>query len=479
MSAASVAIAGHLVAGGAAFHLGGRLLVAARRDPEGAQDRMFGIWALLAGALLLINAAVVASLGGDSGQLEVLLLARTIVIAAVLVHGIVAVSELANLPVPRLIVLLALVTSVLRVGLYAFTDLVYTHTVDAAGLPVFGPWVLPSALPMMALAAGFAVLLAQGWNQPRDRHVMSVAAVAALGTVLPGFMIPESVLAEALFGAWVLPVLVGGEIVSSRRAFRLRDERRRLARHRDQLTAEVARTNEQLREALALRDDILSAASHELRTPLTPMTGLLELLQQRLPQLPPDQVREHLQVIERNALRLRSLIDDLLAAVSTRGASSAVGDPRPVDVRDVLVQVAGSGERPRASVSSPPDLLVVADPNHLEALLARLLDNARVYGAPPIELRARPVDSSVEIRVVDHGPGVPEDLVPRLFEPFMQASRGNRRTAQGVGLGLAIARATAESWRGALNYEPTEHGGSSFVLTLPAPARAVAAGRGR
>jgi two-component system sensor histidine kinase MtrB len=109
----------------------------------------------------------------------------------------------------------------------------------------------------------------------------------------------------------------------------------------------------------------------------------------------------------------------------------------------------------------PDDLAVVADPIVLDRVVSNLLLNAVRYGEPPIVLAAAQEDRHLRISVEDRGPGVPEPLLPRLFERF---ERG--QDAGGSGLGLAIARAYARAHGGDLVYSPREPG-ARFELIVP------------
>jgi len=100
-------------------------------------------------------------------------------------------------------------------------------------------------------------------------------------------------------------------------------------------------------------------------------------------------------------------------------------------------------------------------------VMSNLLENAVVHGGAdsPIEIRARRVDATVQLRVVDHGKGVAAEERERIFEEFV---RSGAQSGGGTGLGLAIVRALVESNGGTVWYEETSGGGATFVLVLPA-----------
>jgi len=120
-------------------------------------------------------------------------------------------------------------------------------------------------------------------------------------------------------------------------------------------------------------------------------------------------------------------------------------------------------------VTCPPELVAVVDPSHLTRILDNYLTNAFKYGKPPISIEAERVGDLVELRVRDHGPGVPPELVSQLFTKFDRGDTQATRATQGTGLGLSIVKALAEANHGEVGYrkEPT---GGCFVVRLPAGA---------
>jgi len=217
------------------------------------------------------------------------------------------------------------------------------------------------------------------------------------------------------------------------------------------------------------REHLLAAVSHELRTPLTTIVGFSELLLVRSQTLD-RQSREGLAAIHRNGTHLASLIDNLLELSGSQHGRRApsVGPTSVVEVvrrhveeRDALAGV---------EVTTPsPDIHALVDPAHLERIVANLLNNARQHGGPPIRIEVEADEDVVELRVRDHGPGVPAWFVPKLFDPFSQELVGDRRPTSGLGLGLAICRDLATANGGTLRYD---HNGASqeatsFTLRLP------------
>lgn len=112
--------------------------------------------------------------------------------------------------------------------------------------------------------------------------------------------------------------------------------------------------------------------------------------------------------------------------------------------------------------------MVAVDPGLLERAMANLVENAVKYSPPgaPVLVAGSALADRVEVRVVDRGPGVPDEAKGRIFEPFQR--HGDAPRGAGVGLGLAVARGFAEAMGGTLDAEDTPRGGLTMVLTLRA-----------
>jgi two-component system, OmpR family, sensor histidine kinase KdpD len=111
---------------------------------------------------------------------------------------------------------------------------------------------------------------------------------------------------------------------------------------------------------------------------------------------------------------------------------------------------------------------VLVDPVRLDQVLTNLLDNARGYAAGgPVQVVAGQAGRDVELRVIDHGPGIPGPERERVFDQFYRLKGGGRRP-EGTGMGLAICRGIMQAHGGSLRIETTPGGGATFVLALPA-----------
>lgn len=219
-----------------------------------------------------------------------------------------------------------------------------------------------------------------------------------------------------------------------------------------------------------LRNSLLGALSHDLRTPLTALVGLADSLPLAGPPLPAAQAELALGIRE-EALRTSALVDNLLdmarlqsGKVRLRREWQPLEDVVGASLQARARQLAGH----RLRLDLPAELpLVNIDSVLMERVFCNLLENAAKYTprGSLIEVAARPLDESIEIAVVDDGPGLP---TPRLQDLFAKFSRGETESATpGVGLGLAIVQAIVEAHGGSVRAENALTGGARFVMELP------------
>ncbi len=230
---------------------------------------------------------------------------------------------------------------------------------------------------------------------------------------------------------------------------------------------ELAEANHQLEQASRLKDDLLSMASHELRTPLTPILGFLELLGERGDNLTEEQHRM-VRAMRGSARRMLRLVEDLLV-VNRAVAHALVTRPEDVVAADVLEPLLVELEDLVDGVTlDVGDHVLSVDRRHLEQIVINLLVNAGRYGAPPIELRIHPAGPGrLRLEVSDHGPGIPADFRPYMWDRFAQRDRGDTRTARGVGLGLPIVRLLTEANGGTVEHRDNVPSGAVFTIELP------------
>jgi signal transduction histidine kinase len=228
-----------------------------------------------------------------------------------------------------------------------------------------------------------------------------------------------------------------------------------LVADRAALAIEKSRLHEEMVQLDQMKLNFVAIASHELRTPATSVFGILTTLRARGDTLEPELRARLEETAWEESDRMRRLIEQLLD-LSRLDAKSIGVHPRPLVLERVLRDVAGGG----TEVEVDPDLAVIADPLVIERVVSNLIANAYHHGEPPVRVTAEQRDRHVRIAVVDHGGGVPEELLPRLFERFQRGESG------GTGLGLAIAKAYANAHGGDLVYDPSGEG-TRFELVLP------------
>jgi two-component system sensor histidine kinase KdpD len=220
------------------------------------------------------------------------------------------------------------------------------------------------------------------------------------------------------------------------------------------------------------RAGFLSAISHNLRTPLTAIKAAAGTLLASWSRMEPEERRELLETISDEAERLERLVRNTLELSRIRaGALEFV--PQPVEIAD-LVQHAVRRLRPiarahRVRLDVADDLPPVAlDVTMAEQIMLNLLENALRFAPPGSEILVQlhpAADGNVELRVADHGPGVPPEARARIFEEFQSAD--TRPDHEGTGLGLAIVRSLVRAHSGTVRYEDTPGGGATFVCTFP------------
>jgi signal transduction histidine kinase len=226
--------------------------------------------------------------------------------------------------------------------------------------------------------------------------------------------------------------------------------------------------------------ELFGMAVHELRSPLTTISGQIQRARRLMP-TDPDRAAEALDRALAQVGRMNRLMSDVLvhARLETNALTLILA---PLDVAQLIAEAIGQydhTEKSRVSYDPPAaPVQIRADADRIQQILANLLDNALKYSAAdaPVEVWLRIVGEDVQIRVADHGVGVPDDERDRLFAAYFRSTRTN--AINGTGLGLHISRRLAERHDGRLVLETTGPEGSVFTLTLPLarPGDDVAAG---
>jgi signal transduction histidine kinase len=236
---------------------------------------------------------------------------------------------------------------------------------------------------------------------------------------------------------------------------------------RDEVAAVAASFNraaQRIEELVRANRALLANASHELRSPLARMKMAVAMLDgagaERLPQLR--------QEIDTNIAELDALVEEVLLA-SRLDAVPAVNQSQPVDL---LALAAEEAVRVNAIMEGEP-VSVRGEERLLRRALRNLLENGHRYGGGQVSCTVTRVATDpgqpgrAVVRVCDRGPGVPQAMRERIFEPFYRLP-GHAEYAGGVGLGLSLVKQIVQRHGGSIHCEPREGGGSCFVLSLPA-----------
>ncbi|MEU2387387.1 sensor histidine kinase KdpD [Streptomyces sp. NPDC012461] len=232
-----------------------------------------------------------------------------------------------------------------------------------------------------------------------------------------------------------------------------------------------------LAEGNRIRTALLAAVSHDLRTPLAGIKASVSSLRSPDVVWSPEDRAELLESIEDGADRLDHLVGNLLD-MSRLHTGTVTPLIREIDLDEVVPMALGGVPEGEVALDIPETLPMVAvDPGLLERTMANLVENAVKYSpaGTPVLVAASALGDRVEVRVVDRGPGVPDQAKARIFEPFQRY--GDAPRGAGVGLGLPVARGFAEAMGGTLEAEDTPGGGLTMTVTLraagavPEPAR--------
>jgi signal transduction histidine kinase/HAMP domain-containing protein len=232
---------------------------------------------------------------------------------------------------------------------------------------------------------------------------------------------------------------------------------------------------EQLTALDRQKTDFMATISHELRTPLTSINGYLELLEDGDYGELSDPQRGALDIIGRNANRLRGLIEDLLVLnkIEATGLQSATEEV-PVDalvegVAELLRPVADAAGVTLVIEPIDPELVIRVDRGQLERSLINLGSNAVKFTRPggQATIGAAEADGRAVITVTDTGIGIPAGELPQLFGRFFRASNATAAAIPGTGLGLAIVRAIVEGHGGELQVDSVEGRGTVMRVDLP------------
>jgi signal transduction histidine kinase len=366
--------------------------------------------------------------------------------------------------------------------------------VDASGSTgVQGTWSASPAVARLPRARSFLdlpeVLTTQLFEAAQQREPMQVAHADEDPRLGPdgGREIFEALGMRALAA---VPVAVGDEVVGwviVQSVLPRRWEPRELAicvglSHDLVSSLMQARAVEQQRQSMRrleeldrAKDSFVATVSHELRTPLTSIVGYLEVLSDGAMGSLPAAVTAGLGVIQRNAVRLRDLVEDLLI-LSAYDAAAVQLERRSVNLaglvsesRQALAPLAAAKGVDIRLVAESRLPRVLADRSHLERVIGSLLGNAVKFSrrGGRVTVRLGASDTDVLLSVTDDGIGIPAEEQDQVFGRFFRSSLSVAHEIQGAGLGLALVQTVVEWHGGTVGVESVEGEGTTVTVRLP------------
>lgn len=235
-------------------------------------------------------------------------------------------------------------------------------------------------------------------------------------------------------------------------------------------TQHLVRLTDRLTEADRVRSALLASVGHDLRTPLAGLKAAVSSLRADDVEWSPDERADLLATVEESTDRLTALIADVLDATRIQ-VGAVTARLVPVAVDEVVALALLDVPTGAAVMDIPDDLpLVRVDPGLLERVVANLVDNAVKHSPAghPVEVCAGVAGGAVELRVVDHGAGVPPELWEAMFAPFQRLD--DHAAGAGAGLGLAIVRGFATAMDVPVTPSQTPGRGLTMTLRLPVAA---------
>ncbi|MBQ1093995.1 HAMP domain-containing histidine kinase [Streptomyces sp. B93] len=319
--------------------------------------------------------------------------------------------------------------------------------------------------------------------EPEAKDLNSLAWSLGIATGLA--LIGSALLAQAAATTVLKPVHRLG--VAARRLGEGKLDTRLRVSGTDEL-ADLSRTFNSAAEALEKRVDDMAAReaasrrfvadmSHELRTPLTAITAVTEVLEEELDSesggLDP-MIEPAVRLVVSETRRLNDLVENLMEVTRfDAGTARLVLDD--VDIADQITAcIDARAWLDAVELDAERGIHARIDPRRLDVILANLIGNALKHGGSPVRVSVRVEESTDEvvIRVRDHGPGIPEDVLPHVFDRFYKAS-ASRPRSEGSGLGLSIALENAHIHGGEITAANSPDGGAVFALRLPRDASEV------
>lgn len=254
------------------------------------------------------------------------------------------------------------------------------------------------------------------------------------------------------------------------------DEIDRLVIAFQEMTSHIAEQMNKLKITDQLRRELVANVSHDLRTPLAAMQGYIETMILKQNQLSPEEQRRYLEIAMNHSERLGRLVTKLFElAKLDSGEVQISNEPFPIAelIQDVVQEFQLTAEKRGIVIETympKKDLLANADIGLIERVLENLIDNALSYTPEggSVRLTLSLNAGQVRVQVADTGCGIPPEETARIFDRFYRVEKSRQPTAEGAGLGLAIAKRILELHGSPITVESTVNAGSTFSFQLPA-----------
>jgi signal transduction histidine kinase len=236
-----------------------------------------------------------------------------------------------------------------------------------------------------------------------------------------------------------------------------------------ELYSKIVQANEKLREAIRLKDELVSMVAHDFRSPLTTIQAFSELLQERIDN---DEMKRFLAIINRQSKHLASLAADTLT-MSRLESGNLPFKYKPFNITELIASLveARSAESSHDIVFESPkeDITVNADYGRIYEVIDNLIGNAIKYSPNGVKVKVTldKTEDSVKLSIADKGIGIALADMPKLFQKFSRLESARQHQISGTGLGLYICRSLIEAHGGRIWVESEPGNGSAFHFTLP------------
>ena len=235
----------------------------------------------------------------------------------------------------------------------------------------------------------------------------------------------------------------------------------------DEMAARLKETLAQQQQEQQKKQELIAGMSHDLKSPLTTIRAYTEAL---LEGVAPDETtrQRYLQTIYARETDMEALVNRLFE-LAKLGACECPVHLQPLPLRETLVSILNHCDHEGMSVDcdAVADCTVSADREHLSRILHNLVENSCKYGADALQFGSECKGESVTLWMEDNGPGVPDNQLANIFEPFYRGDAARTRPGAGSGLGLAVVQRSVRQMGGSVWAENAAGGGLRIVLTLP------------